>query len=67
MDINTTLRIAYAILAVSLVSLASVIAVMVFHLDMPAGLFKILSILGYIWPAAAYAIAILRKRRAQQG
>ncbi|MCE9650549.1 MAG: hypothetical protein K8R18_13080 [Parvibaculum sp.] len=65
MDIDTTLRAAYGILVVSLVSLAAVIGSLVFHYEIPAALYKPMVIMGYVWPAAAYAIAILRKRREQ--
>lgn len=65
MDINVTLRIAYAILAVSLVSLVAVLGAVLFHFELPGGFYKPLAILSYLWPAAAYAIVILRKRREQ--
>jgi hypothetical protein len=65
MDINTTLRIAYVILAVSIISLITVLGAVLLHFQLPGGFYKPLVILSYLWPAAAYAIATLRKRRDQ--
>lgn len=65
MDINTTLRITYVVLVISLASLAGVIGSLIFHFEIPAALYKPMVVMGYVWPAAAYAIAILRKRREQ--
>ncbi|HEY4344574.1 MAG TPA: hypothetical protein VGN05_09535 [Parvibaculum sp.] len=65
MDIHTTLRIAYAVLAVSIFSLITVLGAVLFHFQLPGGFYKPLVILSYLWPAAAYAIATLRKRRDQ--
>lgn len=65
MDINIALRIVYAIFALSIAALIAVLGSYFLHYAIPAPYDKPLMMLGYIWPAAAYGIAYLRKRRVE--
>lgn len=67
MTYENALRLCYAIFAISIVSLAIVIASFVFHLQVPSALFRTLMGVGYLWPGAAFAIAWFRKKIEQQG
>jgi hypothetical protein len=62
MNNRTALNLSYAILALSLVALVMVIAAFVLHLQVPATPFRVLMIVAYLWPAAAFSIAFFRKR-----
>lgn len=62
MNNRTALNLSYAILALSLVALVMVMAAFVLHLQVPAMPFRVLMIVAYLWPAAAFSIAFFRKR-----
>jgi O-antigen/teichoic acid export membrane protein len=62
MDNKTALNLSYAILVLSLVALVMVMAAFVLHLQVPAIPFRILMVVAYLWPAAAFSIAFFRKR-----
>ncbi len=67
MTYENALRLCYVIFALSIVSLAIVIATFVLHLQVPSGQFRLLMGVGYLWPGAAFAIAWFRKKIEQQG
>lgn len=62
MSLETALRLSIAALVLSLASLALVMASFIFHLQIPAGPFRLAMGLSYLWPAAAFAVVWFRKK-----
>ena len=62
---ETALRLSIVVFALSIVSLAVVMASFALHIPIPPGLFRPLLGVGYLWPAAAFAIAWFRKKIAE--
>jgi hypothetical protein len=62
MSNKSALNLSYAILALSLVALVLVMAAFILHLQVPAIPFRVLMVVAYLWPAAAFSIAFFRKR-----
>jgi hypothetical protein len=62
---ETALRLSIIVFALSIVSLVIVMASFIFHIQIPSGLFRPLMGVGYLWPAAAFAIVWFRKKIAE--
>lgn len=62
MTYQTALRLSYVALAISLASLAVVMASFVFKFQIPSHIFRPLMGVSYLWPGAAFAIAWFKKK-----